>query len=336
MSCCSRRSRGVGAILAAVFMLLILVLGFSVFMVIQAQMGEFQESVETMNTLDWERGQESGFINDILSNVITDDPLDSDYLKLNLTVTNDGFIGFRLVFMEIFNLTDSDYIYLEVNDPVTVNPGETVSNIKSSKPLASDYATKSFLIGLVTERGNTILVGLEGGVFGAPGGGTGTGFGLPFTLLLDASALRYTGTFPGSDPENRFYLYGTNLSNETMTGIIFHLIVDVEDQSVCGGACMIFTANTTALIKIVSDGTIYTASLIADAGNNATHREWTVSAPAPISTLQKDETYYLEIRGEMDSATTAEWIRVILQATGFTAGGDPISINVASFVVYRD
>lgn len=229
MSCCSGRSRGVGAILAASFMLLILVMGFSVFLVMQGQTGEYQESVETMNTLDWARSQESLVIEGRpLSNLTASN-------ELNMTVTHNGGVEARILYVGILDGLWLNYTYLEpcvfpcgVSGPILVNPGESVSNVSAFDSSVSSAFALSNVTGvdvhLITERGNIIKASIREGEFfgtgegpggqGGDGGGVGGGGGFPYTLFLDLSA-NYYSLISGST-ENVFYVYATNLSQLQM------------------------------------------------------------------------------------------------------------------------
>ncbi|MFQ5951243.1 MAG: hypothetical protein ACE5KH_04065 [Candidatus Geothermarchaeales archaeon] len=192
----SRRGRrGVGGILAAVFMLLLLVLGFGVFLVILGEMGGFQESVDAVNTLEFERDREDLVIlGDPDSSLTTG--LDPRYL--DMTVENKGFVEVRILFVGIFNITSNDVgtrDYSQVHtvasaptpaDSVLVNPGEKVSGVSHPLQLTSFQASSvNFTIHIVSDRGGVFTASLLEGVFvsggqgepgppGAPGAPGGT------------------------------------------------------------------------------------------------------------------------------------------------------------------
>ena len=139
----NRHSRGVGSIIGAVFVALILLSGFTFYAFTQDVTQHYNDTMSSMNDMDWNRNQENIMIKQI---AITDTK------NLSITVENDGSIQSHLIWLGIFNktATPENQTYQELNE--FVRPSETVN-------IVSDFtvtAGNMYVIQLVTELGNTV------------------------------------------------------------------------------------------------------------------------------------------------------------------------------------
>jgi hypothetical protein len=139
----SQHNRGVGSIIGAVFVALILLSGLTFYAVTQDITQHYNNTMSSMGDMDWNRNQENIVIKQI---AITS--------TNNLTVTaeNDGPIQSHLIWLGIFNKTANpeNQTYQALNE--FVNPGDS-NNITSYFTVIAGH---KYVVQLVTELGNVI------------------------------------------------------------------------------------------------------------------------------------------------------------------------------------
>jgi hypothetical protein len=138
-----KNTNGVGSIIGAVFVALILLSGFAFYAVTLDTTQHYNKTMSSMSDVDWNRNQENIVIKQI---AITGTS------KLNVTAENDGPIQSHLIYLGIFNTTATpqNQTYQALNE--FVRPGET-DNIVSNFTVASG---NQYVIQLATEFGNTV------------------------------------------------------------------------------------------------------------------------------------------------------------------------------------
>jgi len=140
---CSRNHKGVGSIIGAVFVALILLSGSAFYAVTLDTTQHYNNTMSSMSDVDWNRNQENIVIKQI---AITGTN------QLNVTAENDGSIQSHLIYLGIFNTTATpqNQTYQALNE--YVGPGE-IGNIVSSSTVIGG---NQYVIQLVTELGNTV------------------------------------------------------------------------------------------------------------------------------------------------------------------------------------
>lgn len=135
--------RGVGSIIGATFLVLILMSGFAFYEAILNATDHYNSTVDTMSEADWNRSQERIVIKQIGVTGTN---------QLNITAENDGSIQSHLIWLGIFNTTANpqNQTYQALND--YVKPGDTCSIVSSSTVTLGN----KYLIQIVTELGNTV------------------------------------------------------------------------------------------------------------------------------------------------------------------------------------
>ena len=139
----SRDRRGAGSIIGAVFIVLILLSGFTFYTLNVNTTEHYEETLDSMKELNWNRNRENIVIKEIKI---------TDTNKLNVTVENEGPILSHIIWLGIFNKTATPETQQYDALNVYVEPAET-------KNVASDVAViegKKYVIQLVTELGNII------------------------------------------------------------------------------------------------------------------------------------------------------------------------------------
>ncbi len=139
----SQHNRGVGSIIGAVFVALILLSGFAFYAFTQDVTQHYNNTMSSMNDMDWNRNQESIIIKRI---AITGTN------QLNITAENDGPIQSHLIWLGIFNTTATpeNQTYQALNEFVA--PSE-INNIISNFTVT---AGNKYVVQLVTELGNVV------------------------------------------------------------------------------------------------------------------------------------------------------------------------------------
>ncbi|MCX8151240.1 MAG: hypothetical protein N3D85_07045 [Candidatus Bathyarchaeota archaeon] len=134
--------RGLGSIIAAAFIVLILISGFTFYTVILRSMNSYNSTASEMNQADVNRSREQLTIAAVK---ITSEN------KLNLTVTNTGSLSSRLLWLGLFNqsVTPETQWFFELNEQL--EPTET-KTILSNFSVAKD---QKYVIQISTSAGNT-------------------------------------------------------------------------------------------------------------------------------------------------------------------------------------
>jgi hypothetical protein len=139
----NRKKQGVGSIIGATFLALILVSGFMFYAVILNITEHYNMTTDSMNEMDWNRSRENIIIQDI--KVTNSD-------NLNLTVENQGSVQSHLVWLGISNKTAiPEYQqFYALNE--YVEPAEAINIV----PDFSITKGEKYAIQLITELGNVI------------------------------------------------------------------------------------------------------------------------------------------------------------------------------------
>jgi len=139
----SQDKRGIGSIIGAVFLILILLSGYAFYALNFNVTRDYTEILQDMQQLDLERNKEN------IEFVIVSFNLN----RLNLTINNIGSCQSHLIWLGIFNETVTPNIqdYYRIN--FYINPAETVTNVGNSS--VDNFEGQKRVIQLVTELGNT-------------------------------------------------------------------------------------------------------------------------------------------------------------------------------------
>ncbi|MCW4005167.1 MAG: hypothetical protein NWF04_01005 [Candidatus Bathyarchaeota archaeon] len=137
-----RSKRGVGTIVGATFIMLILLSGFAFYSIILSSINSYNETARLVADAEWVRTQEDLAFNSVL--VMSDN-------TLNVTVTNTGTTVATVLWLGFFNesVTPEAQWYFELAEQLA--PDETKS-IFPDFPVSPD---QQYVIQLVTEAGNT-------------------------------------------------------------------------------------------------------------------------------------------------------------------------------------
>jgi hypothetical protein len=139
----ARHNRGVGSIIGAVFIALILLSGFAFYALTIDATQNYNDTISTMSGLDWNRSQE---------NIVFKQISITGTNRLNVTAENDGSIQSHLTWLGIFNktATPENQTYQALNE--FIRPGETDNIISNSTVTTGN----NYVIQLVSELGNTV------------------------------------------------------------------------------------------------------------------------------------------------------------------------------------
>jgi len=135
--------KGSGSIIGIAFLVLILMSGFSFYILNVNANNNYRKTLQTMDELDLKRKQEE---------ITFEEVSVTSSSKLNVTVKNAGSSQSHLIWLGIFNKTATPDTqgYYELDE--YVNPAETLTNIGSSNTINEEC---TYVIQLVTELGNT-------------------------------------------------------------------------------------------------------------------------------------------------------------------------------------
>ena len=137
----NRNRRGVGSIIGAVFLLLILLTGY-VYYALQVNVTyDFNETLLEMQELSQKRSKEN-------IEILT---VTFDAGKLNMTVKNTGPYLAHLIWLGIFDEANNTQKYYKIN--FNVDPSETVTNVGNNS--IPSFEDEERTIQIVTELGNT-------------------------------------------------------------------------------------------------------------------------------------------------------------------------------------
>jgi len=135
--------KGVGSIIGAVFVALILLSGFAFYAIMQDVTQQYNNTISSMNSADWQRSQESIVIQQI---AITSTN------QLNVTLENNGSLQSHLIYLGIFNTTATpqNQTFQALNE--YVQPGMSDNLISNFTVTAGN----NYLVQVVTALGNTV------------------------------------------------------------------------------------------------------------------------------------------------------------------------------------
>jgi len=139
----NRRKKAVGSIIGAVFLVLIILSGFTFYQLYLNIAGHYNGALQSMGESDWSRNREKIAI----KNVEITDPG-----NLNVTVENDGTLQSHLIWFGIFNMSASPETQAYYPLDISVDPAETESVVS----VFTVVQGKKYAVQLVTELGNTI------------------------------------------------------------------------------------------------------------------------------------------------------------------------------------
>jgi hypothetical protein len=138
----SRDRRGAGSIIGAVFILLILLSGFTFYILNVNVTEDYNRTLQDIQQLDLKRNKEQIEFTSIL---ITIDN------KLNITVKNTGSYQVHLIWLGVFNKTSTPETQQYFSQDTYINPGTTVTSIGTNIAVTT---SSKYVIQLVTELGN--------------------------------------------------------------------------------------------------------------------------------------------------------------------------------------
>jgi hypothetical protein len=139
--------RGTGTIIAASFLILIIVSGYTLTVILNTQTKGLNEVISEMNIFDWQRGNER------LS--IIGNPLDGDD-KLNITVKNTGEVPITLNWITVRNSSNLKPILNYSPIQAYLRPEETVEEIGANieQVFTGGFeGTTSYVVKIYTTRG---------------------------------------------------------------------------------------------------------------------------------------------------------------------------------------
>jgi hypothetical protein len=139
----SRRKKAVGSIIGAVFLVLIILSGFTFYQLYLNIADHYNGTLQSMGESDWSRNREKIVIKNV---EITGSG------NLNVTVENDGTLQSHLIWCGIFNMSASPETKAYYLLDISVDPAET----KSVVSVFTVAQGNKYAVQLVTEQGNTI------------------------------------------------------------------------------------------------------------------------------------------------------------------------------------
>jgi archaellum component FlaF (FlaF/FlaG flagellin family) len=187
-----RNSKGVSGILAAIFLVLILLLLYTqVYSFIQNENARFQSAVGEVNQMDAERNNEELAVSDLEYDVV------GDNVHVTIQVKNIGPVSVQIVNLWVIDKTINDYGF---NDTLNIqlNPGDidyfTESNVLKIQ-LKGSNSSNIFASWFVTSNGNLIPLEKAGETQQVVIAQVALGIG---ALAMDFDAFRYF-TFETTD-----------------------------------------------------------------------------------------------------------------------------------------
>src|SRR5271157_150865 len=139
----SQHTRGVGSIIGAVFIVLIILSAFAFYAATVNSTQQYNNTISSMSAMDWNRNQEHVVIKHIAVTTTN---------HLNVAIENDGPIQSQLIWLGIFNetATPENQTYQALNQ--FVGPSQTANIVSNVAVTLGDQ----YLIQLITELGNTV------------------------------------------------------------------------------------------------------------------------------------------------------------------------------------
>ena len=138
----SRSKHGVGSVIGAIFLVLILLTGYTFYFLNVTVTDEYNTALQDMQELDLKRNKES--IESTSVSITADE-------KLNMTVKNTGSYHTHFIWLGVFNKTSTPETQQYSSLSTYVDPGESATGIGSTITVTSG---NQYVIQLVTELGN--------------------------------------------------------------------------------------------------------------------------------------------------------------------------------------
>lgn len=138
----SRDKQGAGSIIGAVFILLILLTGFTYYFVNVNVIEDYNKILHDMDELDLKRNKENIEFTSV--SITADD-------KLNMTVKNTGSYDVHLIWLGLFNKTSTPVTKQYFSLSTYVDPADTATGIGSTITVTQG---SQYVVQLVTELGN--------------------------------------------------------------------------------------------------------------------------------------------------------------------------------------
>jgi hypothetical protein len=279
----SPRRRGVGSIIGAAFILLILMTGFSYYTLQFSETRKYSAVLQEMQEVDLRRNSESV---DILSVSLTS--LD----KLNVTVINTGSYQTHLIWIGVHDEAGNTHDYYEVE--FFLEPGEVLTDIGNEDITILDG--EELLIQLVTEYGNIFTCGYPFDSGGSGNGESGqstvsiVGMGLPYNPS-DYTLLGLTQNVSGSVSEldlddDTYFAFSSYKSGN---GTDLNDFVDNDLSNVDGSGDMGTHSNFQAqragpdsMVDVLTEvgKIIYTYQWVTPEGHMDPYNEWSTEVNA--------------------------------------------------------
>ena len=213
-----KNSRGYSGIIAAVFLVLIILFLYSnVFVFMLNQNTSFQDVVSEVNQTDIDRSSEKVTVSDVNHTVV------GDQVHVEAQVTNDGPVSVQIVTLWVLDMTTRKYGYnntLEIN----LKTGDTLNLTESNALIVTITGLNSssvFTSWFITARGN--LIPLEKEQIEIIVAQIAQGIG---SMMLDFDEFRYftydspekltnypNGTISFDVPQNTYVAFGCYLKN---------------------------------------------------------------------------------------------------------------------------
>jgi len=135
---------GVGTLIAAVFIIMIVMTGYSLSLLTSNKNQEYYNTLREMANLDYDRSRENISIMDV--QITTG-------LRLNVTAKNNGPEMARIIWIGLFDQTQYPEKDAYTSVSYSLSPGELLAGMGSS---ISVLWGKNYVVQIVTERGNEI------------------------------------------------------------------------------------------------------------------------------------------------------------------------------------
>lgn len=136
---------GVGTLIAAVFIIMIIMTGYSLSLLTSNKNQEYYNTLREMSDLDYARSRENISIKDV--RITTN-------LKLNVTAENDGPEWAIIKWIGLFDKTQYPERDTYTSVSYSLSPGELVKGMGSSVSVSWG---KNYVVQLVTDKGNAIV-----------------------------------------------------------------------------------------------------------------------------------------------------------------------------------
>src|SRR3972149_7332328 len=186
----SKNRRGLSTVIGAIFSVVVFLAGFSFILWEVTQYDTHAQVINERNRLDQDKKNE---IIEILDPYIED-------TELSFSVTNKGSVTAHIVNIWItkYNGTTAILHTGPISNSTYINPGSTVMFTETPPSLDPE---KTYLIKVVTERGNVVTKMFEPAVAPGTGGDINAG---PFVLIFSDTSFQHTSNNNPTVPQVAF------------------------------------------------------------------------------------------------------------------------------------